>query len=165
NIGKCLLFAKRWILEPKITDRSEMLEIFRSNIRSLIQEGPEHWQTPYFIIEKQAKQLGIELLIDGELPHDEEAIVSLIDTAVSVQMTNVLRHAEGKQVYVKVTNERDAYLLQLSNDGKPPMEEVTERGGLSNLRHETELYGGTMEIRSLPAFELILHLPKKTDKK
>lgn len=165
NIGKCLLFAKRWILQPDLTDRSEMLEIFRTNIRSLIQEEPEHWQTPYFIIEKQARQLGIELVIDGELPRDEASIVSLVDTALSEQMTNVLRHAEGKKVFVKITDSEDTCILRLSNDGKAPDGEVTEKGGLSNLRRETQLYGGTMEIRSAPQFELILTLPKKSEKK
>ena len=165
NIGKSLLVAKRWILEPKMAERSEMLEIFRSNIRSLIQEEPEHWQTPYFIIEKQARQLGIELIVDGELPHEEASLVSLIDTAISTQMTNVLRHAEGKKVFVKVSRSEDSWILRLSNDGRAPMGKVTEKGGLSNLRREVQLYGGTMEIISEPAFELVLTLPEKSEKK
>ena len=41
------------------------------------------------------------------------------------------------------------------------MKEITEGGGLSSLRKKIESEGGTMAVRSLPEFELIVTLPKK----
>ncbi len=165
NIGRSLLFAKRWILEKRSTDKEEILKIFQSNIRGLFLEEPEKWQSPYYVIEKEAQQLGIELVIDGVLPWDDESIVPIIDTAISVEMTNVLRHAEGKKVFIRVKEESKMYDIRLCNDGKAPEHRIRERGGLKNLRREVELSGGTMEIISEPEFVLTIRLPRKKERK
>ncbi|MBO4902712.1 MAG: hypothetical protein J5518_07955 [Lachnospiraceae bacterium] len=159
NIGRSLLLAKRWLVDPALVEKDEMLDVWRSNIRYLINDEPESWQIPYFIIEKQAVQLGIDLVIDGKLP-EEDTLITLVDTAIYTHMTNVLRHAEGTRVFVKVTEEETGYKLVLTNDGKAPEHVVEEHGGLSNLRREIEAAGGRMEILSAPGFRLILTLPK-----
>ncbi len=164
NIGRSLLLAKRWLLSPDRVDRENMLGIWKSNIRYLINDEPEAWQTPYYVLEKQAGQLGIELVIDGKLP-EEDALIKLVDTAIFTHMTNVIRHAEGTHAYVKVTEKQDCYHLLLRNDGKVPAEPVKERGGLSNLRREIEAAGGQMEISSDPVYVLHLILPKTQTQK
>ncbi len=161
NIGRNLLYAKRWLLNPEKADKTEVLDLFRTNIRGLKTEEPEQWQTPYYVIQKQAKQLGIDLHIDGKLPEEDEELISLIDTALSVQMTNVLRHAEGSRVDVKVTENGDFYDLHFTNDGRKPEGEIIERGGLTNLRREVEFAHGTMDVFSVPEIVLLIRLPRK----
>ena len=54
----------------------------------------------------------------------------------------------------------EGYLLRFKNNGRAPEAEIKETGGLKNLRQRVGEIGGIMEVRSSPAFEMILILPK-----
>lgn len=45
-----------------------------------------------------------------------------------------------------------SYTVVIRNNGKPPEKEITEGGGLTNLRHRIENSGGKMTVQSLPMF-------------
>ncbi len=160
NLGQSLLYARRYLLEPDSVDKNEMLNVWNNNLRHLQHEGPEDWQLPYYVIGKQAEQLGIDLTIDGRLP-GEEHLLDVTDAAISAHIMNVLRHAEGSRAHIKITESPEEYFLKFTNDGRPPEGEIREKGGLSNLRREVEAVGGTMTVKSSPQFELDLTLPKQ----
>ena len=160
QLGQSLLYAKRCLSAPDTVDRGELRELWRFQVKRLKNELAEDWQAPYFVSTAQAPLLGIELKITGELPR-EEALLPVVDTAITVHLTNVLRHATGKTAFVAITETSDSYTLVFSNDGAPPAEPVHESGGLGNLRRGTELLGGTMEIVCDPMFRMTLRLPKQ----
>lgn len=160
QLGQSLLYAKRFLAAPEDVDREELRELWQFQLKRLKNESPEDWQTPYFVSTTQAARLGIELKITGELPR-EEALLPVVDTAITVHLTNVLRHAEGKNAFVAIEETSEGYTLTFTNDGAPPAAPVRETGGLSNLRRETELLVGTMAIGSSPEFQMILYLPKQ----
>lgn len=159
NIGQSILIAKRYLLVPGSVDRNEMLTFWRNNISHLLNETPEEWELPYYVISKEAVNLGIELQIIGDLP-TERNLIPVVDSAISVQVGNTLRHADGKKVFINIETQGNEYVLTFKNDGKQPEGEVTERGGLKNLRLETEAVGGSMRIESVPEFVLEIKLPK-----
>ena len=159
KIGRSLLYARRYILEPGSVNRERMLSEWRTHIRQLRNQDPELWQHPYYITEKYAAELGIDLTLDGELP-TEDALLPLVNTAITVHLTNVLRHAGGKKAVVKTRRNPGGGLeLTFTNDGAPPSAPVRETGGLRNLRREVEAAGGSMEIVSSPRFEMKICLP------
>ena len=113
------------------------------------------------IVEDMATELmGIQLICAGELP-EEEHLIKVIDSAITVHTSNVMRHAEGSHAYILVEDLEDYYLLHFTNDGKPPRKGIRENGGLANLRRMDEQIGGGMKVVALPRFELLLKLPKK----
>ena len=136
-----------------------MLTFWRNNISHLLNETPEEWELPYYVISKEAVNLGIELQIIGDLP-TERNFIPVVDSAISVQVGNTLRHADGKKVFINIETQGNEYVLTFRNDGKQPEGEVTERGGLKNLRLETEAVGGSMRIESVPEFVLEIKLPR-----
>lgn len=160
RLGQSLLMGRRWLAEPEAVDRGELLRLWRDNIGNLLHEGPEAWQSPYYVVGSQAKLLGIELALDGELPR-EEHLMPVIDTAISVHLTNVLRHAGGTKAAITVRETEDEYILTFTNDGRRPAGPIEERGGLRNLRDEAEALGGRMTVVSIPRFILTLTLPKE----
>ena len=160
SIGRSLLLARKYLSAPDQTDRRELLRLWQSNIRWLKNQEPETWQQPYYVIFMQADKLGIEIEIIGELPR-ETHLIPLIDTALSVHITNVLRHAGGTRATVSVGEEAGAYVLTFQNNGNPPRTAIRETGGLANLRQKTEAAGGQMNIKAEPAFEMVLRLPKE----
>ncbi|MBQ7582840.1 MAG: hypothetical protein IJU25_08485 [Lachnospiraceae bacterium] len=159
NIGQSILIAKRYLHAPGSVDRKRMLEFWQDNIRHLINDEPEVWELPYYVIEKEADRLGIRLNIIGKLP-DEADLIPIMDAAISVHVGNVMKHADGSEVTIAVKEEPSCYRISLTNDGALPDGEVVEKGGLQNLRHEIEGIGGKMEIVSRPAFDLKITLPK-----
>ncbi|MBP3204004.1 MAG: hypothetical protein J6M66_01125 [Lachnospiraceae bacterium] len=158
NIGQCILLSKQYLLSPGEENRKLLLDQWLTNARHLMREEPEHWQAPYYVNSLEAAKMGITLDIAGELPR-EEKLMPVVDQAISAHVTNVLRHADGKVARIRVRQTKEGYELSFSNDGKAPQENVREMGGLANLRQKVEEVGGSMEIHSTPAFELVLTLP------
>lgn len=159
QLGQTLLLGRRYLQKPAEVDAEEMLAQWKKSFGLLLHEERETWQKPYLVSIRQAELLGIRLEIIGSLP-EEEYLIPVIDAAIAVHTTNVMRHADGKRAEIRVEEQPNYYSLYFTNDGRPPQNGVTESGGLSNLRRMTERIGGGMKIRSLPAFELILKLPK-----
>ena len=160
NLGRNLLSAKRYLVNPNCVDPMELLAIWKQNLSHLIGEAPEEWQIPYYVAKKEATTLGIDLQIVGTLPEDDR-ILPVIDEAISTHVINVLRHADGRVAMVRIEEDEEEYVISFTNDGNPPDGEIRETGGLSNLKREVEALGGTMELSSRPRFEMKLFLPKK----
>ena len=160
SFGEMLLMTKHFLAAPENTDTKEMLSLWRRNIALLKDEERESWQEPCFFSLTHAESLGIRIELSGELPEDE-TLSSVVDSAITVHVTNVLRHAEGDIAYITVEKTADGYVMRFTNNGTPPCAPVKETGGLANLRRMTEKTGGTMTINSSPQFEMILHLPEK----
>lgn len=159
ELGQALLMAKRFVHDKESCDRAELLDIWQNSVRLLKSERRENWQKPYFVNLQRAALLGIEVIIDGKLPEDSE-LIPVIDTAIAVHTTNVLRHAEGDKVFICVKEDEKSYEITFRNNGKPPKYGVKETGGLANLRREAEGIGGGMKLRALPEFEITLRLPR-----
>ena len=83
----------------------------------------------------------------------------VVETAVSVQMTNVLRHAGGTKAVIDCRKTPGGYVIEMTNDGMQPQSRIREGGGLSNLRSRVEALGGTMDIESQPLFKIHIFLP------
>ena len=160
SFGEMLLMTRHFLTAPDQTDTKEMLSLWRRNIALLKNEERESWQEPCFFSLTHADSLGIRIELNGELPEDE-TLVSVADTAITVHVTNVLRHAEGDTAYISIGKTPEGYVMRFTNNGTPPGGPVKETGGLADLRRLTEKIGGTMTINSSPQFEMILHLPEK----
>ena len=160
SFGKMLLMTRHFLTAPDQTDTKEMLSLWRRNTALLKDEERESWQEPCFFSLTHADSLGIRIELSGELPEDE-TLISVADTAITVHVTNVLRHAEGDTAFVSIEKTPEGYVMRFTNNGTPPRAPVKESGGLANLRRLTEKIGGTMTINRSPQFEMILHLPEK----
>lgn len=159
NIGQSILIAKRYLYSPDSVDRKRMLEFWQDNARHLMNDEPEEWELPYYVISKEADLMGIKLNIIGELPKERE-LIPVVDAAVSAQVSNTLKHTNGTQVTIEVTDTGDGYRLCLKNDGELPEGEIEPHGGLLNLQNRIDAAGGSMEILYSPNFVIKITLPK-----
>ena len=158
ELGQSLLMSKRWLLDPGSMRADEVRADWLSKLRRLEMSEPESWQKPYYILGKQAEALGLALEIHGDLP-GESRLIPVVETAVSVQMTNVLRHAGGTKAVIDCRKTLGGYVIEMTNDGMQPQSRIREGGGLSNLRSRVEALGGTMDIESQPLFKIHIFLP------
>ena len=160
SFGQTLLMTRRYLTDPNKADREEMTGLWKKNIALLKNEESEEWQRPYYVTLSHADKLGVSVILTGSLP-EEKRLVSVIETAITVHVTNVLRHAQGNEAYISSEETADGYMLRFTNNGKAPETEISENGGLANLRQKTEGVGGTMRIRSSPVFEMVITLPNE----
>ena len=158
TLGQTLLLSRRCLSDPESVDPETVRQAWLEQLRRLENSRPETWQQPYYIQQKQAEALGVTLKISGSLPA-ERRLIPVVETALSVHVTNLLRHAGGRTAFVCCEPEGNGYRLIFTGDGAPPAGPVREGGGLSNLRSLVEALGGSMELSSAPVFRLRLWLP------
>ena len=161
QLGYALLHAKQVFVSPDSAEYQNLQGEWKRIVLPLLHDDRALWRTPYDSYLEQAEALGIELMIDGALPMEYREI---IDTAVTVHLTNVLRHAGGTKAWIEARTTAAGFHLRLTNNGTPPKGEIQEIGGLGNLRRAVEQAGGHMEIISVPAFKINLMLPKEMRK-
>lgn len=136
----------------------EEKEAFLAQQRCVLQKmehmlGNDDTVDPFTELRRLAAALGMEIVVTGELPQQEQA-EQLLAFAVRECLTNTIRHAQGARVYVALSRTETLLTARITNDGKPPAGEIAEGGGLSSLRARIESDGGTMTIRAVPRFAL-----------
>lgn len=110
--------------------------------------------TAYDVLFRSAKDLGVELEIEGKLPKQEH-LKKILIRALREFMANTIKHAHGDKIFVSVSeNDPEHVTLILKHNGLAPSGVITERGGLKNLRSYIESSGGTMELLYAPEFAL-----------
>ena len=105
-----------------------------------------------------AKASGVTVRIRGQEPTDGEA--ELLYTAMQVCLNNAIQYAKATEISSNIWGNECSYTVMIRNNGKPPEKEITEGGGLTNLRHKIENSGGKMTVQSLPEFSLVIEIPK-----
>ena len=108
-----------------------------------------------------AKASGVTVRIRGQEPTDGEA--ELLYTAMQVCLNNAIQYAKATEISANIWENEGSYTVVIRNNGKPPEKEITEGGGLTNLRHRIENSGGKMTVQSLPRFSLAIEIPKSVN--
>ncbi len=129
--------------------------MWSSNILELQKDTEPYRKNPVEELELLAATLGITLVFEGSPPVENEK-VRLLFAAVSECMVNAIRHAGAGTVCVQ-SNENG---FAVTNDGAPPEKEITEGGGLSNLRSRAAKLNAAITLESAPQFRLTIHYKK-----
>lgn len=160
NLGSLILRTKKEITQGGY-DRAALTSAW-NDVLSLI-FAPDGDECDKFAeAEKTAANVGVRIFYNGKRPKKGSQAEKIFAGAVSECVTNTARHADGDELYVKITENDDEYAVTLTNNGKLPEGEIKEGGGLSSLRTMTENAGGRMTISLAPEFTLEIVLPKET---
>ena len=160
ELGRLLLVSKRYLLDPSSVNPAELVRLWKLNMHLLKDREYTGGAVGDRTGRERAAALGVHVEIEGEMPQ-EAALVPLLDAAISVHATNLLRHAQGNRMKIESRRAAGRYVLTFTNNGTPPEREVRETGSLADLRRQVEGVGGTMKIESSPVFRLILELPEQ----
>ncbi|MDO4488267.1 MAG: hypothetical protein Q4B67_04180 [Eubacteriales bacterium] len=160
KMGNCLLSTKQYLGQGLPTDKKdEFLRLWDESLSSLMEEasaGEEPDACSEVI--RIAKSIGISVITEGELPHDNEKAYLLV-VALRECVTNALRHAAATELYMKISEDDSFINAEFSNNGEAPDKEIVPGGGLSSLKERIEKAGGEMLISSTPGFVLTVRLP------
>ena len=155
GLAACITLTKQYItgefdgMDAGVVCREwEKVIAFRDTIR---------WPARKKLLDS-AKASGVTVRIRGQEPTDGEA--ELLYTAMQVCLNNAIQYAKATEISANIWENEGSYTVVIRNNGKPPEKEITEGGGLTNLRHRIENSGGKMTVQSLPEFSLVIEIPK-----
>ncbi len=159
DIGHSILSARKALLsDASLEEIRSSASIWERSIELLYHANNMPDETDDLEYAKErAAALGVSVITGGDFPTDRAAR-RIFTLAVRECVTNCVRHAGGNKVFAFSSVEDGNHILKITNNGAPPEGEVIEGGGLSALRRRIEKSGGTMEIKSLPFFELCVTL-------
>ena len=159
SFGRSLLTIRRMLEGNKEPDyMKNQLEILKQSVYILSGITQDDTEKQYEESIKHAEKLGVSVEIEGELC-DEHQVALITDKAIRECVTNCIRHAHGRRVYVQSYKTREGWKVCITNDGERPKEGSREGGGLSALREVVERDGGEMTTKFEPEFLLVLKLP------
>ena len=160
ELGQALLSTRRFLMDDENV-QVPPLEVWQQNIAILRKEAEyKEDEQSLEMLRRIAESTGIEIDITGEFPEDREIQKFLVQVAAEA-LTNAISHANAQTLYMELCSREYDYMVSFKNDGERPKKEITEGGGLSSLRKKVEGEGGTLTVRSLPEFEMIVTLPKR----
>ena len=172
DVGMCLLTARRALEEhAPLAELREAGRIWQRVLEQTVSKSgpvsrplPEQPTAGAALREllSSAEGIGVHIRIEGRLPQDDGSAYLLI-TAMRECATNIVRHAGGSEMYVFIQTDGRGAAACITNNGTPPQGEIAEGGGLSGLRRRVESAGGTMRVKSRPAFALTITLPREED--
>ena len=115
------------------------------------------------IAEVRRAGLEVDLRVDGELDDLSAGRALAGFRILQESLTNVLRHAPGAHVAVKVRRTAAMLTIEVTDDGGhgPAPDSVGGGHGLVGMRERAALYGGTLEAAARPGggFGVVARIP------
>ena len=161
QMNSVLLCGKHYLDHPEAVKEEELLQLLEyNNFFQLVEaQKLEHRTDVMNDAICNAKRIGVTVKVEGPLP-EEQNVRDVLAQAVEQCAANTVRHADGDQLTVTITETDSQYIAEFSNNGKLPEEPVNETGGLWYLRKAAEEIGGTITIKSEPVFLLTVFIHK-----
>ena len=163
EMGRCLVAAQKYLKQD--TDESipySVVTAWQRAVSMLKYNNEIEDEDMLLQIKKTCQSVKLNFVQKGNLPLQEKAAY-LLTCAVRECVTNAVRYAEATELYANFTENENEATVCVFNNGNPPKTEITEGGGLSTLRRRIERAGGTMQVQSLPAFQLTVTVPKEKE--
>ena len=160
QLGSVLLCGKHYLDHPERVKVDELMQLLDYSCFFQLAEA-EQEKTEHAVNEaiRFAKRIGVNVEIAETLP-EQPRFRNLVAQAIEQCAANTVRHAGGDCLHVTLRETDTHCTAQFRNNGDPPVQPVTETGGLLYLRQAAEAIGGTMTVRSEPAFLLTVSVPK-----
>lgn len=158
-LGQALLMTRHY-LQYESGDPKKIIDIWQRNIDVLrLEAAPQQENDSLASLKNAAKAIGMQVHVSGRIPENAQ-IQKLIAAMGAETLTNAVRHAGARQLWIDVEETETAHCVRYTNDGTIPAGSVTEGGGLSTARRKVESAGGRMFIETAPRFMLTLIFEK-----
>ena len=164
GVGHALLRAKYHFEHPEASDASELYALLKRTNTFLLGAAEGGDEAPADRLSQAlqlAKGIGVQVTFGAEAPEEPE-FRALLAQAVRECAINAVKHAGGTSLSVDIAQTNGSYTVSICSDGERAEKEITLSGGLKSLSDAVAAAGGKMEVRPLPAFTVLLQLPKKT---
>ena len=161
ELGRLLLLTRQNLSQDMNKQEvHKLISLWKGDLISFIGINQKKNTDSYSGLYNAAKAIGVTIEIIGEKPKDARTKNIVIKASIEC-ITNTVKHANGNFVKIEIFDEKYYSVITITNNGKPPLVEIKEGGGLSSLRMLVEQEGGSMSIISYPSFMLKINVPKE----
>ena len=151
----------RHYLQDKTGDNKRILDMWQRNIDVLrLEAEPQPDTDSLASLKNAANAIGIQVHLQGIMPASQH-LRKLIASIGAEALTNAVRHAGARQLFIVASETDTDCMIRYTNDGAVPAYPITEGGGLSTARKKAEAAGCIMTVESAPQFALILSIRKE----
>ncbi len=158
-LGQALLMTRHY-LQYESGNPKRIIDVWQRNIEVLRMEAEPRQETDSLSsLRNAAKAIGMQVHVSGPLPENLQQ-QKLIAAMGAETLTNAVRHAGAKQLWIDMEQTDTTHIIRYTNDGAVPTGPVTEGGGLSTARRKIEAAGGQMRIDAEPRFMLTIIFEK-----
>ena len=159
-LGQALLMTRHY-LQYESGDPKKIMDIWQRNIDVLRMEAePQQEADSLGSLQNAAAAVGMQVTVNGRIPARIQ-LRKLIASMGAENLTNAVRHANAKQLWIDIEESETEYIIRYTNDGTVPSGPIREGGGLSNARRKVEAAGGRMKIDAAPRFMMTLFFGKE----
>ena len=160
ELGQVLLTTRRYLVDAS-GQQPAPFEVWARSIAMLRMEAENAGEHPSLqMLVQTANASGVAVEVDGMIPPQAE-IERLFIEAAAEALTNAVRHADARTLYIAFSETDSQYRVTFQNDGRIPESKITEGGGLGSLRKKIEMAGGSMCITCQGQYTLTLSVPKQ----
>jgi signal transduction histidine kinase len=183
NIGQLLVSAKTLISVTQLNQQqpSDTLNIAVDTIGKAITEVralsrllDKEWLQQFNFIENlqtEAKRLNATKTIHIDLSHPEKLLLQpeeqiILFRIVQEAIQNAVKHSKAENITIDVSHSTSSLIVNIIDNGVGFNEDIiTSSLGLKNMKHRTQLLGGTIDWISSPGSgsTVILKLPVKSE--
>lgn len=155
NLGKLLLITEEKMKQSlSHSEKEELLLLWEKGTDDFLTNEKEEKKDGLQVLEETARRIGIEIIFQGERFEKDSNEEKILLQAIHESLTNAVKHAQAKTLFVTLKKEKLHDIIEIRNDGILPKKEILEGGGLSSLRKLVEENLGKMEIVSKDTFLL-----------
>ena len=159
-LGQALLMTRHY-LQYESGDPKKIIDIWQRNIDVLRMEAqPQQESDSLGSLQNAAAAVGMQVTVNGRIPARIQ-LRKLIASMGAENLTNAVRHANAKQLWIDIEESETEYIIRYTNDGTVPSGTIREGGGLSNARRKVQAAGGRMKIDAAPRFMMTLFFGKE----
>ncbi|MCR5667094.1 MAG: hypothetical protein K6G01_09715 [Eubacterium sp.] len=157
QMGAGLLAIRRGLLqEASPKELRQAVNLWEKTVQTLRAENiqPQLFDD-YEELVQDARVLGVEIHLQGELPGDR-SIRNIVMLAAWECLTNAVRHADATQLMISIKQTDGKIICEITNDGQAPTKDIVPGGGLKNLMMQAQSVGAKMHVYSRPQFKLTI---------
>ena len=157
DMGRALLSLRSYLSRQE-RDREALTTLWRVTVSVFrCETAPDRSADRMEALTEAAEAVGVTLHFDGSIPDNADAS-EITAAAVRECLTNTVKHANGRNLYIKTDEYEGIYTINIRNDGVPPDKPIVETGGLGTLRKAVKRCGGDMQTEWEDGFGLTIKI-------
>ncbi len=161
-MGQRLTALQRMLQTGNLASYNSITPLLQNIIENIKEEYTPSIQQSFFELKQYFERIGISIQETGEFPNNEK-VAHLFLSIIREATTNATHHAHANCIMVQMSTSEAEWKMDITNDGKPPTEEIVEGMGLSGIRNRVENIGGILYIISKPSFCISVIIEKKME--
>lgn len=157
--GQNISIMQRLLSGKSLPEMDDLRFLLKNLLKGLDVTKVESIEEKYIKMISAFKSLGIDLVVEGELPQDE-GVASLFVEIIREGITNAIRHGQAEKVIIKI-NEGEKYHLTIANKNVGAIVNFQRGGGLTSIDKKIRDQGGSFEIHIDTDFTILITLAKE----